>query len=488
MLLDLSGNKLSNRIPAGIFSELDLLISLNLSENSLSGELPRDIATLEHLSSLDFSRNNISGSIPESFSDLTNLKFLNLSFNQLEGPVPTAGIFRNLSLISLGGNPGLCGRNLLRPCNREAQSNTNRRFSKKAVLILIVLGSIFATLFLVCVVLVYHRCFRKEKTETAENSEPQYYLAPSLKRFNQKDLESITNFFDEGNVIGQSASSTVYKGRFENAEVAVKRLSLLQFSSASDKGFDRELSTLNQIKHRNLVKIIGYAWESGKIKALVLEYMVNGSLESVIHDPGTNMSRWTFSERLKVCVSVANGLVYLHSGYGEPIVHCDLKPSNILLDGDWEAHVSDFGTARMLGFNLQDQSGSSSSSAYQGTIGYLAPEFAYGSKITTKADIFSFGIVVMEFLTRRRPTGTIEDNGCPITLHQFVEDALTNGFQRLLQVIDPDLASSISTQNDEKRMVDLLELALSCTQAAPENRPDMDEVLSVLLTISESKD
>ncbi|KAF5185476.1 LRR receptor-like serine/threonine-protein kinase FLS2, partial [Thalictrum thalictroides] len=113
--------------------------------------------------------------------------------------------------------------------------------------------------------------------------------------------------------------------------------------------------------------------------------------------------------------------------------------------------------------------------------------FAYGSKISTKADVFSFGIMVMEFLTRRRPTGCIEDNGFPITLCQFVEAALANGFQRLHQVMDPDLASSLSTQNDEKKMVDLLELALSCTQAAPENRPDMDEVLSLLLTISESK-
>ncbi|XWS19812.1 hypothetical protein CRYUN_Cryun31cG0048500 [Craigia yunnanensis] len=184
--------------------------------------------------------------------------------------------------------------------------------------------------------------------------------------------------------------------------------------------------------------------------------------------PSAKIHYW--SKQFEYCVqgsagrwaaySFAGALDYLHSGYDFPIVHCDLKPSNILLDGDWVAHVSDFGTARMMDVHFQDGSSLSSSSAFEGTIGYLAPvaqliNFSLFTwprgirNVTTKVDDFSFGMVVMEFLTKRRPTGLMEEDGLPVSLRQLVEKVLASGIKGILQVLDPMLALNVSREQME---------------------------------------
>ncbi|KAM0003494.1 putative protein kinase RLK-Pelle-LRR-XII-1 family [Helianthus debilis subsp. tardiflorus] len=317
------------------------------------------------------------------------------------------------------------------------------------VFIFAIPGSLALLLVLILGILCYCRV---QKPKDEESGEPEYTRGFPLKRFDRKELEDATDGFSESNILGTNSLSTVYKGKLADGRMtAVKTLNFTEFSAESDKSFFQEMNTLAKLRHRNLVKVVGYTWESGKLKALALEYMEN----------------------------VSRGRVYLHSGYDFPIVHCDLKPSNILLDENWDAHVSDFGTARILGVHQQDGSSVSSASAFQGTIGYLAPGFAYMRKVTTKVDIFSFGIVMMEFITRKRPTRLTEDD---ITLPQLIEQSVSNGINGLIEIVDPDLASDFSTKHDV--VAQILQMALRCTRPDPDDRPDMNEILSSLTKIS----
>ncbi|KAL0321348.1 UNVERIFIED_CONTAM: LRR receptor-like serine/threonine-protein kinase FLS2 [Sesamum radiatum] len=490
--LDLSGNRISGQVPGEIFPRLSQLVSLNLSRNQLDGALPETLGSLRYLTMVDLSQNKFNGTIPESFANILSLKYLNLSFNLLEGHVPEAGVFKNMTSTSLQGNPALCGTNYLKHCEKKSNGKSFHHFSKKALVILLALGCVLLLIILLSAFYAIRQII-KNRNRRVGNPKLEYPSAITLKRFDAKDIATATNSFSQDNIIGSSTLSTVYKGTLEDGKkIAVKNLNLHQFAAESDKFFYREVNTLGQIRHKNLVKVLGYAWESGSLKALVLEFMENGNLEKIIHDPHTDHPRWPLAERIDALISIANALVYLHSGYDFPIVHCDLKPSNVLLDGKLEAHVSDFGTARILGIHLDDGASISSSSAFEGTIGYLAPafscktsyekyavvsyvpEFAYMRKVTTKVDVFSFGIIVMELITKTRPTGLMDKDGLPITLSQLVQQALQQGINRLYEILDPHLKSYDSKK--QEALEGLLHLALSCTSPDPDDRPDMEQI------------
>ncbi|MQL93410.1 hypothetical protein Taro_026062, partial [Colocasia esculenta] len=492
--IDVSANMLSGKLPVNIFSKLHLLKRLDLSRNKLAGELALGKGLLQRLTYLDLSLNAFDGAIPKSLENLTVLSYLDLSFNNFEGPVPEGGIFEHLNPSSLQGNLGLCGAKIHRSCERGMPKYLfpkKARLSKKTLLLVSLSSSLGLLLLLVTAAIITnrYRTWRSRREDCERNLETEIAQVLGLKRFAGEDLEFATNFFSEAHVIGKSNLSTVYTGRLADGgkRIVVKRLNLHQFPSETNKCFLMELKTLGNLKHRNLVKVAGYAWEPDRLKALVLEFMENGSLENVIHDDVVvlDRSRWKeVSERLRVCISVATGLVYLHTGYDFPIVHCDLKPSNILFDQEWEAHVSDFGAARML--NIHSSSGSSimsTSFALLGTIGYMAPELAYMTTVTTKVDVFSFGVVIMEFLTRMKPTAVEGNDGHPLSLPEFVADALAGRVHKSILVLDRYM--EFKSSRDVQLAVRLLKLAVSCTEADADARPDMPNVLSFLLKLRE---
>nr|XP_027096859.1 receptor kinase-like protein Xa21 isoform X2 [Coffea arabica] len=237
------------------------------------------------------------------------------------------------------------------------------------------------------------------------------------------------------------------------------------------KSFDRECEVLSCLRHRNLTKVIS-ACSSPDFKALVLEYMPNGCLEKWLH---SNPHFLNIKQRLDVMIDVACGLDYLHYGYSTPIVHCDLKPSNILLDQDMVGHVCDFGIAKLLG----DEE-SVVQTKTLGTFGYIAPEYGLEGLISTSSDVYSFGIILMETFTKRKPKDEMFTE--ELNLRRWIQESSPDS---VIQVIDTDLLHPENklVQRKIECISSILQLGLSCTTDASEERINMKEALGALQKI-----
>ncbi|XP_028961762.2 putative receptor-like protein kinase At3g47110 [Malus domestica] len=504
VILDVSENKLSGEIPQSLGS-CTSLTTLSLRENLLQGTIPKSLSSLRGIEDFDLSHNKLSGIIPNYLGSFPFLHNLNLSFNDFEGAVPIQGVFKNASAISVVGNTRLCGGIPHLRLPKCISKQSKRGLSPKMNLIISVSCGVVGLVLVLLLALLYRSRKARALKSTSGSS-----LGVSLLKLSYGDLLKVTDGFSASNLIGSGSFGSVYKGvlnQHEEINVAVKVLNL-QTSRAS-KSFISECEALKSIRHRNLVKLLtacsSIDFQGNDFKALVYEFMVNGSLDEWLHISAQGVDRpanlpknLNLTQRVNIAIDVAYALDYLHNRSHIPIVHCDIKPSNILLDSDMTACVGDFGLARYL----QDAScpsplHESSSNVIKGTIGYTPPEYGMGGELSTYGDVYSYGILLLEMLTGKRPTDDMFKGG--MDMHNFVITALP---ERVGEICDPLLVqieeSSSSTNprsnrgnhapNDQRKRVvecltDIARVGVACSVATPRERKDMSNVVSELSLI-----
>ncbi|KAL7614125.1 hypothetical protein Lser_V15G08907 [Lactuca serriola] len=468
--LDLSHNNLSGNIPSSL-GGCTSLVFLNLRGNLFQGMVPSSLSSMRGVSMLDLSHNNLSGKIPQFLEQLTLLEYVDLSFNDFEGEVPVTGVFANASAFSVLGNRRLCGGlpELGLPKCNETRDKHKKRFPLFAIFILIA-----STLFtILCFAYVW--C-KKRKSQPSQSSRDEQFMKVSYAQ-----ILKATNGFSQANLIGEGGFGSVYKGVLDDTTVAVKVIHLQ--NRGAHRSFIAECEAWRNIRHRNLLKIItscsSLDFQGNDFKALVYEFMPNGSLHDWLHS-SANTSRLNLFQRIKILIDVASALDYLHNHCLPTMVHCDVKPSNILLDDDMVAHVGDFGLAQFLGAN----SNQNSTSGIRGTIGYAPLEYGVGSEMTSSGDVYNFGILLLEVMTGKRPTDNIFNEG--LSLHKFAYMALPD---HVTDVIDDDLLKFLQedaipmiadVKKIEECMALTVKLGVSCSVDSPTQRMNIVNVVHEL--------
>ncbi|MBA0649011.1 hypothetical protein Goklo_016625 [Gossypium klotzschianum] len=542
--LDLSRNNFTGSLPdgfgtGGLFS----LEKLDLSFNKFIGSIPSDLGNLSSLQgTVDLSHNLFAGPIPASLGNLPEKVYIDLTFNNLSGPIPQNGALMNRGPTAFLGNPGLCGPPLRNPCSpdtpganspssypflpsnyppgrsddNEGKYERGRGLSKGAVIAIIVSDIIGICLVGLLFSFCYSRicpcskdkddhgygfekgrkgkecfCFRKDESETLSENVEQYDLVPldTQVAFDLDELLKASAF-----VLGKSGIGIVYKVVLEDGlSLAVRRLG--EGGSQRFKEFQTEVEAIGKLRHPNIVTLRAYYWSVDE-KLLIYDYMPNGSLATALHGKAgmASFTPLSWSVRLKIIKGVAKGLVYLHEFSPKKYVHGDLKPSNILLDQNMEAHISDFGLGRLANIaggspttqsnripsdkpleRLQKSASSEAAPLYS-NLGsfYQAPEALKVVKPSQKWDVYSYGVILLEMITGRSPVvhvGTSE-----MDLVNWIQLCIEEK-KPLSDVLDPYLAPDA---DKEEEIIAVLKITMACVHSGPERRPTMRHVLDAL--------
>ncbi|XXG63779.1 hypothetical protein AAC387_Pa05g1886 [Persea americana] len=501
IFLDLSYNLLEGSIPKEIGSMYYLFV-LNLGHNSLSGMIPDDLGSLRFVAILDLSHNQLEGSIPPSFSFLS-VSEIDLSNNRLNGTIPQSGHLLTFQPSSFTNNSGLCGLPLLQcgedpikpnSVNYPYQKSHRRQASIVGSVAMALLVSLFCILGLIIAVVESKKRRKKKDINTLDvyidsrshsgTANVSWKLTGArealsinlatfekpLRKLTFADLLEATNGFNSNSLIGSGGFGDVYRAHLKDGSVvAIKKL--IHISGQGDREFTAEMETIGKIKHRNLVPLLGYC-KVGEERLLVYEYMKFGSLEDILHDRRKTGIKLNWAARRKIAIGAARGLAFLHHNCIPHIIHRDMKSSNVLLDDNLEARVSDFGMARLM--SALDTHLSVSTLA--GTPGYVPPEYYQSFRCSTKGDVYSYGVVLLELLTGKKPTDSSDfgDNNLVGWVKQHAK-------LKIIDVFDPELMGEDPSL--EMELLQHLKVACECLNDRQWNRPTMIQVLAKLNAI-----